>query len=356
VASWSIVPSPNRAGFADNQLNGVSCSASTECVAVGFSRNESSTEVPLAEFISEGEWHLSTPPLPAGASFGVLQSVSCWSAAACTAVGWYSHSGEGLTLAERWNGSEWSIQATENPSGGSSLTMLESVSCPSAKACMAVGTQWVGSERLTVAERWNGKSWTLVPTISPGSFAELRAVSCRSATVCTAAGTDLVSTVAERWNGMEWTLQESANSEAAFNALNGVACGSAKSCIAVGNSAKSLSGPFSSLAEGWNGTTWALQTPAGGAGEASSSLQAVSCVTAKACTAVGRYTTTEGATLTLANSWNGTGWALETTPNPVGVTHSELGGEVSCVTATECVAVGSYQSGGNLLTLIERKP
>ncbi len=66
--------------------------------------------------------------------------MSCPSAAACTAVGSYANSaGTGLTLAERWDGTTWSVQTTPNPPGGRAFNNLLGVSCPSRVACTAVG-------------------------------------------------------------------------------------------------------------------------------------------------------------------------------------------------------------------------
>jgi hypothetical protein len=42
-----------------------------------------------------------------------------------------------VTLAERWNGTSWSIQATPNPPG--LRAGLSAVTCPSAGVCTAVG-------------------------------------------------------------------------------------------------------------------------------------------------------------------------------------------------------------------------
>jgi hypothetical protein len=73
------------------------------------------------------------------------------------------------------------------------------------------------------------------------------------------------------------------------------------------------------------------------------SFSGVSCISPVACTAVGSYDTTSG-TATLAEGWNGTGWSLETTLSPK--YRSQLNG-VSCVSSAECVAVG--QAGSKAL-------
>jgi hypothetical protein len=63
-------------------------------------------------------------------------------------------------------------------------------------------------------------------------------------------------------------------------------------------------------------------------------LSGVSCATPDRCVAVGSHT--GGA---LAESWNGTGWTVDSLPLPANGQYSGLGA-VSCLTATTCVAVG----------------
>jgi hypothetical protein len=49
--------------------------------------------------------------------YGYLYGVACTSSKACVAVGSYTNqSGVAMTLAERWNGSTWSIQSSPLPS------------------------------------------------------------------------------------------------------------------------------------------------------------------------------------------------------------------------------------------------
>src|SRR5579884_777295 len=69
---------------------------------------------------------------------GNLGGVSCTAWNACTAVSQYSSGGTTVTLAQAWNGSSWKQQSTPNPSG-STLSSLDAVSCFSADACTAVG-------------------------------------------------------------------------------------------------------------------------------------------------------------------------------------------------------------------------
>ena len=61
-------------------------------------------------------WALQSIPNPAGASLVQLNGVSCTSASSCIAVGDQQTKGAETTVGEYWNGSTWTIQATLSPS------------------------------------------------------------------------------------------------------------------------------------------------------------------------------------------------------------------------------------------------
>ena len=126
-------------------------------------------------------WALQVTPNHSGAQNSALASVSCTSATACTAVGGYVNSGGTLvTLAEVWDGSSWTIQTTPNPSGATK-SFLEGVSCLSTTVCRAVGYYFdSGGNQLTLAEFWNGSTWAIQATPNPngGTFVALNGVAC----------------------------------------------------------------------------------------------------------------------------------------------------------------------------------
>jgi hypothetical protein len=154
---WSIVPNPNplaRTG----QLAGVSCASSSSCTAVGDYTKRLGTTVTLAERWTGTRWSAQSTPSPEGAPSSALNAVACPSSSACVAVGSaVTRSGTVITLAERWDGTKWSIQATPNPPAGGGI--LFGVSCSSASACTAVGASNAG----IFAERWNGTKWLIQP-------------------------------------------------------------------------------------------------------------------------------------------------------------------------------------------------
>lgn len=406
--SWTIKSTPNPSGASASALDGVSCTATSSCTAVGYTIDGAGTVTSaLAEALSGSTWTIQSTPSPSGASQTTLSGVSCTSASACTATGNYQNgSGTDLTLAEAWNGTSWTTQSTPNPSG-SFESFLSGIVCRSESACTAVGTYFNTSfsASLTLAEVWNGTSWKIQTTAntksaaenalvglactsgtaciaigyhSPGSGAfgmteiwngtswagqsapdtsvvEFAGVSCSASTACTAVGYYNSSaqsrvTLVERWNGTAWSIQPTGD-PTQDGELNGVSCSSPTACTAVGDYTN-LSGDDVTLAEGWNGKTWSIQsTPNPASSGGRSPLLAVSCSKPTACTAVG-YTATGGGYVTLAEVWNGTSWKIQSTPNPAGSNTTVLFA-VSCTSATACTATGYQETVAGYLTLAE---
>jgi hypothetical protein len=153
--------------FVTAQFTGVSCPARRVCVAVG----QRPDGVLLAERWNGRKWtvqHLT--------GHGLLSSVSCTSAAACTAVGG--------NLAERWNGRTWVRQLLAVPAGAAAI-VLQSVACTSGRSCTAAGYSDTNGGRHTLAEAWNGTKWSVQATPDRGPLAS---ISCRPGGECFAVG------------------------------------------------------------------------------------------------------------------------------------------------------------------------
>jgi hypothetical protein len=126
--------------------------AAGACEAIGYQASSSSSG-PLAEAWNGTAWAAQVTPLPASAVAGSLAGVSCTSADACTAAGYYFNASETeLTLAEVWNGTSWTVQSTPNPYPADDTFSGES--CGAASACTAVGSapDPGGSETTTLSE------------------------------------------------------------------------------------------------------------------------------------------------------------------------------------------------------------
>jgi hypothetical protein len=162
--------------------------------------------------------------------------------------------------------------------------------------------------------------------------------------------------------GLQWVIQSTPNRAVPSNSFQGVSCTSGKACTAVGSSGALLVWPTGStsrplatkarqfatkalttttLAERWDGAHWRIQSTPNPAGSSFSVLNAVSCSSSRACTAVGNALAGK-ATVPLAEHWNGSRWSIVRTPHPPKTKNSGLTG-VSCPTSHECIAVGYYQ-------------
>jgi hypothetical protein len=337
---WSFMPaSSNLVGY----LEGLSCPSSTNCVAAGsyIASLGNIGYKSLLERWNGTEWLLQSIPNPTGRNY-YLAGVSCASTTACTVVGYYEpNSGPNTPYAERLNGTEWTIQPIPSPAG-STLTDLYEVSCISTTECIAIGLYRNSSGvDLALAERWNGSSWSLMTIPNPtGTKATiLTNIKCTSSTMCIAVGTYENSSgtmvpLVETWNGAEWVIGSiSAPTGATYASLSGLSCTSSTACTAVGTYIVST---LKSWAERWNGTTWSMQ-PAPTMGE-SSHLTSVSCTSASACNAIGIFDNSLGEELNLSENWNGVEWVTQSMPSQPGGTNFMR--NISCSSSTACMAVG----------------
>ena len=349
ATGWSIQRAPSPA-HSDSSLSGVSCTSTSNCVAVGQSfRRSTGEEIPLVEDWNGSTWSIQRTPIPLPKWTGWLSGVSCTSSNSCTAVGGgYSEVARTIVpLAERWNGSSWTIQSTPQPADA---RQFFSVSCVSSTACIAVG----GDGIAVTAERWDGHRWRAqnVHFGDPGERPdELASVSCTPGR-CAAVGWDNVGVcggfdddgygpspygslpVLGFWTDRGWSLQRHPNVGCSNsggnggNLLSGVACTSPVACTAVGT-----------VVYRWDGHRWSIQ-PARIGGD---DLNAVSCPSTNACTAVGYR----------IHTWNGLHWSNVRTPTPADALDDQFSG-VSCPARGSCVVVGSYaDSALKVFVLVE---
>ncbi len=179
----------------DTQLNGVSCHSATDCTAVGSGEALAGSRSPgVRAFIERWNgtsWAAATSANPTGVPLAALVGVSCSSSTNCVAVGVDASSETAATkpFAEDWNGNIWTLAAVPNPNGATN-TELVSVSCRSSNSCYAVGGYSTSTASNTLVEHWSGTSWSLVADPNPhgANGASLGGVSCPSPTSCSAVG------------------------------------------------------------------------------------------------------------------------------------------------------------------------
>jgi hypothetical protein len=308
-------------------------------------------------------WDISPTPDPSGdwgaGADNVIDGVSCASATFCMASGYYVPRPEkpqtyfAVPLFERWDGSSWS---TLSPPEGTATSEdeVEGISCPTVDFCMAVGSAQ-GRPGAQLAEsnlalRYDG-TWSVVPVPNPPlgeglEQSELSDVSCTSPSACVAVGSVVYSrflsskAVIEQWNGVSWSLVNSP-SVGAENELDGVSCttnGGAR-CVAVGaedpqsnQGTPNINGH--GVVEVDQGGEWSVAAKVDAIAANHSNLTAVSCLSGTDCVAVGLYQIGHDSFL-LDDNWDGRAWAPVHTPPTFG---PAVG--VSCTAATNCLDVG----------------
>jgi hypothetical protein len=191
---------------------------------------------------------------------------------------------------------------------------LESLSCPTSTFCMGANGEEVF--------RTNGSTLGTPAAVGFNAFV----VSCASPQRCIASGIDDVSV----YNGTSWGPPTRLTTHGDLTAAS---CAPDGYCVVVGHS----------HAYAWDGSSWTTQ-PVGTAG-ATPQLLAVSCVSASFCLA-GENTSDSRGRTGHTYRFDGTSWtdlgALFYTADPA---DSDRFADLSCASATFCVAVGENGQG-----------
>lgn len=245
--AWSTISptQPPGPGYYDQQLNGISCPAISDCVAVGA---DYGMDTDLIEAWNGKTWVETHTPGPDG----VLYGASCPTASACFAVGDYLD--QPGAYFGWWHDRRWSVLPDPDPLNPD----LRGISCMSATSCFSVGQaiKGFGTVGVVRAERWDGRRWSVVPTQNPAPWAQLEAVSCAGLSTCFAVGAGKGALI-ERWNGRAWRIMPllGPSRPPAGSELDAISC-HAKVCLAVG-SYVNANGQFT-LAMRWNGREWSV--------------------------------------------------------------------------------------------------
>jgi hypothetical protein len=261
--------------------------------------------------------------------------------------------GVGAPLAERFDGRGWSLEPIPSPADAKA-SLLFGVSCVSSAGCIAVGSVTsTAGVTVPLAERWNGRRWIVQRTPELGSnrarVSYLAEISCASRRDCVAvgysgnsAGTTGVPLM-EAWNGVRWRVQESPHpSGARVGFLSGVSCTSSRSCIAVGFFIDA-GGVGKPLVERWNGTRWGMQRAPSPQAAVGLQLVGVSCARDGSCMTAGFFSIVTGIEVMLAERWNGNVWSLQRTLYPDHARGVRFTG-VACPSPGACTAVGFFEN------------
>jgi hypothetical protein len=302
--------------IAASKFTDVSCPAANDCWAVGSVNNGGHAEIAHWDGSTWTQVPLNRPRT----GFTSLNSVSCPSMSLCWAVGTWKLGSEGKSYLVRWNGTQWTAQGPDI--GGT----------PAAVFCVSTADCWVaGGVKM---EHWDGRRLAAAPapTVFDNPFRP--GLYCASSSDCwvTATKPNEHGVVIGHWNGRIWRAVQNPASQDRDSSLPGLSCLGATACLAVGDG----------VAVSWNGSKWTRA----GAG-LTAVLNAVSCTATLTCLGVG----SGAGEVAASERWDGTQWHPVTTPAPSG-TDSQLNG-ISCVTASDCWAVGDQFNATTTRNLIE---
>ena len=323
---FDTVASPNS-GSLGNQLFATAVVNANDVWAVGISNASSTTpDRTLAEHWNGSAWSIVYTPNPSGFS-GDLNGVSAISSTDVWAVGAYQtdSAGDVSPFAEHWDGTSWSL-VTSLPNPNPTFGGLFAVTAVASNNVWAVGTWW-SAGYFTLIEHWDGSSWTVVS--SPNQTFnlnfesnELFSVSAYSPTDIWAVGlwvlggaTSFDQSLAEHWDGMSWTIVSTPNlgGQTANNAIAWVEALEPNHAVGVGFG-NAVTNVTPREGEAWDLVTSGSSTNSveTGAGTGDSVLEGIDRSGA-AVWAVGYQTATTSSapqTLAISATWNASGHTL----------------------------------------------
>ena len=382
AGNWTIVPSANTGVGQENDLNGVTCVSTSDCWAAG-TYYTGSTYQTLIQHWDGTTWTVFNSANGSATQFNVLYDVTCTSASNCWVVGYQNNQFGGQTLIEHWDGTSWTVTSSPD-TDPSKPNYLNAVICTSTSDCWAVGYYFVNLVFVgpgligtplyqTLIEHWDGTSWVIVasPNTNATQSNILSSVTCNSESDCWAVGRyaaggngifpTLDQTLVEHWDGNSWGIVSSPSTSAVEdNYLTSVTCASSADCWAVGyHYINTVEGPiYQTLIEHWDGTAWAIFTSPNTSPVQQNVLFSVSCASVSECWAVGFYLAGDASVVnaffqTLIERWDGSSWTIANSPN-TSVTQNNVLYGVSCASPYDCLSVGHYIAGSVPQTLAER--
>jgi len=281
--SWTVVPSPNQANIngatVQNELLAVSADSATDAWAVGYYVDLNAFGYPVDQLLVEhyngAGWSLlpstSQPFDVFGPRSGMnhFLGVDALSPTNVWAVGRYNNGSAPQTLAEHFNGSTWTWMSTVDP--GTTADVFTSITTAGSGNLIASGYQASSGVNQTLVEQYNGTAWTVVasPNSSTTVNNQLNSITATSATDAWAAGTYAGGTAAapvnqtllEHFNGTAWSIVASPDtSPTAGNILTSISADSTTDVWAVGSAIGGTAAApvLQTLIEHYDGTAWSI--------------------------------------------------------------------------------------------------
>lgn len=265
---WSEVNSPSP-GLALNKLDALDATSANDIWAVGSFTNGSglSPSSTLIEHWNGSQWS-AVPGINPGTGINELFGVAAISSNDVWAVGHFgaANSLADSMLTEHWNGSQWSVVPSPNPS--TTANRLNSVTAISTNNVWTVGNFFLNgsqSQDQTAVEHWNGSQWSIVASAdvpsSDDNLISVKAISTNDiwavGLFSTLGGSGDAQTLTEHWDGTQWQVVASPDILTS-DGLNGVSAVATNNVWAVGSGFNSNASISQSLIEHWNGTNWTV--------------------------------------------------------------------------------------------------
>jgi hypothetical protein len=298
--------------------SGVACNTRQWCWVVGAA----------IEISKDGGavWTSESMPMLPGRI--MLTTVTCPTARICIAVGTQGVNGPAVAITTTDAGTHWEVSDHTSLQGvsvgGTAVGEgLLDVTCPTRTHCVAVG--YVGqADGLVLVSSDSGQSWHQIPLLSV--VAGLNAISCVSALRCVAVGDARFTTQLDQYGAAVSTDNGGATWSplvlpSEVGALDQVWCENGADCIASG-AVDSLNQGGATIVSQDAGARWRNISPA----PQIISLDAIACASAVLCAAVGQ---TQYGNALLSSSDLGSSWSIQTTSAPVE--------ELAC-SSSECLA------------------
>lgn len=366
--TWTAAEAP-RPGTAvqTSVLRQVACPSSS-CAAVGSYTDSAGNSHIMVDWGSGSSWAPVEAPLPGDAISAGITAEACAAGSSCVLAGGYVNSAGDQGLLITGSGTSWAAGRAPVPGNAAANpdVSINSVACPSAVFCVAVGTYKDSSgNQQGLLLTGSGSSWNATQASLPSNAAatsgpSLSSVACESAASCVAVGNYLDSSSRGQglmitWSGTSWAPIESPTPGGVpgWAGLQSVGCG-ASACVAAGSYSDG-SKAVGLLVSG-SGSTWTAvdaPMPADAAANPSPTFNSVTCTGNSTCVAVGYYF------VTCCNPDNiqgllvtgfGPSWTAAKAPLPAGTASTDVElGSVACGSTSACVVTGDYTDSSSIL-------
>jgi len=314
---FKVVPTPNgHAKPFNNDLHSASGSSASDIWAVGQT----------AIHFDGTKWTAFSVPMIKGDNTSRLGGVVDLAPNNAWAVGLIGiGTGQNNQVIEHFDGTKWSVSTgpTFQPGAAPSLESLTAISPSDMWAAGFILTADTPPALLPLFEHFDGTSWTAFEDQSSND-ATMFGVSADATNDVWAVGSvALAQTFIEHFDGKTWSMVPSPSPGLGQNVLFGVTALAPNDAWAVGYFVQQVNTtrPAKTLIEHWDGKAWHI-VPSPNVGPKSvfqsNQLYGITAVSAKDIWAFGSFFAADGSNqqFTLVLHWDGTRWKIAPSPSP----------------------------------------